>query len=231
MIWVVASTTFFGIATIIASLIDNTGNTGHKIAGIWGNSILTAGRIRVKVRGLSRIDPKRSYIYMVNHQSNFDIPVLLSSLPVQFRWIAKAELFRIPLFGVAMQRAGYISIDRSNWRSAVASLKRAAQMIKNGVSVVIFPEGTRSLDGHLGPFKKGGFVLAVDAQVKVVPIVIHGTYDIMPKDTLRITPQDVLLEIKPPISTAGYHRKNKEILMEKVRRALCDSNPGSLQTC
>jgi 1-acyl-sn-glycerol-3-phosphate acyltransferase len=229
--WVLVVTAFFGISAIIASLIDKTGNTGHKVARVWAESILAASRIRVKVSGLSRLDLKRSCIYMANHQSNFDIPVLLSKLPVQFRWIAKAELFKIPLFGTAMHRSGYISIDRSNFRSAVASLKRAAKTIRNGVSVVIFPEGTRSLDGRLHAFKKGGFVLAVDAQVNVVPIIIRGTYAIMPKDKLHITPQNVSLEIRPPISTVGLSRKNKEILMEKVRTALNIYEQGNPALC
>jgi 1-acyl-sn-glycerol-3-phosphate acyltransferase len=136
---------------------------------------------------------------------------------VQFRWLAKAELFKIPLFGYAMRRSGYISIDRSNRKSAFLSLKKAAQIIRNGVSVVIFPEGTRSLDGRIRDFKKGGFVLAVDAGVPVVPIVIHGTRAIMPKKKLRITPGQVRVEIQDPIDTKSYSRKTKDQLLERVR--------------
>jgi len=160
---------------------------------------------------------------MSNHQSNFDIPVLLSHLNVQFRWLAKAELFHIPLFGVAMKRAGYISIDRKDRVSAIQSLQRAAEIIRDGVSVMIFPEGTRSRDGRIQPFKKGGFVLAIDSGAAIVPVVLHGTGHIMPKERLRILPGDVLIEIHEPIETSGYTQKNKDDLMKKVRHTICEA--------
>jgi 1-acyl-sn-glycerol-3-phosphate acyltransferase len=160
---------------------------------------------------------------MPNHQSNFDIPVLLGHLNVQFRWLAKVELFKIPIFGYAMKRAGYISIDRSNRKSAFKSLKRAAKIIREGVSVLIFPEGTRNKESNIGLFKKGGFVLAVDSGVPIVPVIIHGTRAIMPKKKLLIRPKDVILEIKKPIETRDYTRKTKEDLMEKVRQTISGS--------
>ncbi|PQP34126.1 1-acyl-sn-glycerol-3-phosphate acyltransferase, partial [Desulfobacteraceae bacterium SEEP-SAG9] len=179
--------------------------------------LLVVARIKVTVKGFSNLDPSRSYIFMSNHQSNFDIPVLLAFLKVQFRWLAKAELFKIPIFGRGMRGAGYISIDRSNRRSAIESLKEAARTISNGASVLIFPEGTRSHDGNISPFKKGGFVLAVDAGVPLVPIVIHGTWDIMPRNRLLIKPGNVVLEIKEPVDTSDYTRKTKDDLLEQVR--------------
>ena len=160
---------------------------------------------------------------MSNHLSNFDIPVLLAYLPVQFRWLAKAELFKIPLFGYAMQRAGYISIDRSNFKSAVRSLKKAAKNIRDGVSVLIFPEGTRSQDCNIQQFKKGGFVLAVDSGVPIIPVIIHGTWPIMPKKRILVKPGNVVLEIAKPIKSSDYTRKSKEDLMEKVRNVLIES--------
>jgi 1-acyl-sn-glycerol-3-phosphate acyltransferase len=162
--WTILATMFFGISSILASFLDKTGNIAHRVARIWAASILRVSGIRVKLNGLKNIDPSKSYIYMANHQSNFDIPVLLAHLPVQFRWLAKAELFKIPLFGLAMKRVGYISIDRSDFRSAVKSLKKAAETIRKGTSVVIFPEGTRSLDGKIHDFKKGGFIMAIDSR-------------------------------------------------------------------
>ena len=223
MVWTILVTILFGLAAIICSFLDRTGNLSHIMARIWARSILFGSRIKVTVEGLSNIDPSKSYIYMSNHQSNFDIPVLLAHLKVQFRWLAKAELFRIPLFGIAMKRSGYISIDRSDRRSAFASLKRAAEIIRNGVSVIIFPEGTRSRDGNMRPFKKGGFVLATDSRVPIVPVIVHGTWPIMQKDRLRINPGDVVMEIGKPIETADYTRKTKEDLMEKVKDAICEA--------
>lgn len=222
--WTILATMFFGISSILASFLDKTGNIAHRVARIWAASILRVSGIGVKLRGLRNINPSKSYIYMANHQSNYDIPVLLAHLPVQFRWLAKAELFKIPLFGLAMKRVGYISIDRSDFRSAVKSLKKAAETIREGTSVVIFPEGTRSLDGKIRDFKKGGFIMAIDSQVPIVPVVIHGTRAIMPKATLRIrTNSNVLVEIKKPIPTSEYTRKRKDMLMSRVRKSICES--------
>jgi len=223
IVWTVLVTFFWSIVIILASLIIQNENIAHNLAKLWAKSILFASRIRVTVTGYSNIDPGRSYIYMSNHQSNFDIPVLLAYLDTQFRWLAKAELFKIPIFGYSMKRAGYISIDRSNRKSAFKSLKEAARKIRNGVSVLIFPEGTRSQDGNIRPFKKGGFVLALDSGVPVVPVVIHGTWSIMSKKGLRIKPGNVVIEILEPIETSDYTRKTKDDLMEKVGQVICRS--------
>jgi 1-acyl-sn-glycerol-3-phosphate acyltransferase len=225
-LWTVFVTVIFSYLSILFSLVGTGGNLSHLSARLWGRSILAASGIRVRVTGMERIDPAKSYIFMSNHQSNFDIPVLLAYLKVQFRWLAKEELFKIPFFGYAMQRVGYISINRSDRRSAFLSLKRAAQIIRGGVSVLIFPEGTRSLDGQIRPFKKGGFILALDAGVPIVPVVIRGTRSIMPKERLRIRPGRVSLEILAPIDTTAYTRKSKEDLIAAVRRAICESFYG-----
>ena len=218
---VVLSTAFFSAIAIIVSFFTRTGNPVHIIAGIWARSILFFSRIRVTVKGLANIDPSRSYIYMSNHQSNFDIPVLLAHLPVQFRWLAKAELFKIPIFGRAMRGAGYVKIDRFNQESAFESINEAAGKMKKGVSIMMFPEGTRSLDGKIRPFKKGGFVMAVDSGAPIVPVIIKGTWPIMDKSSLRINTGNVNLEIERPIQTTGYTRDTKEDLIESVRSVIC----------
>jgi 1-acyl-sn-glycerol-3-phosphate acyltransferase len=214
--WTILATFAMGLAAILFSFFSKTGDSVHLVARWWGRAILWACCIPIRVDGLQNVEPKRSCIYMSNHQSNFDIPVLLSMLPVQFRWLAKAELFKIPIFGRGMRGAGYISIDRSNRKSAFQSLARAAESIRNGTSVLIFPEGTRSRDGRLQSFKKGGFVLAVDAGVPIVPIIIQGTYAMMPKNSRLIRRQSVHVEIGPPIETSGFDRHSKDALMEKV---------------
>jgi len=224
IIWTVMATGFFSLIAIIASLLDKKGKLPHLVARVWGRTILFGARVKATVKNPANIDPSRSYIYMSNHQSNFDIPVLLAYLPVQFRWLAKVELFRIPIFGFAMQRAGYISIDRSDRKAAILSLKRAAEIIRGGVSVLIFPEGTRSRDGNIRPFKSGGFILAIDSGVPIVPITIHGTWPIMPKDQLRIRPGNVVLEIEKPVETSPYSRRDKTALMEKIRQIITDSH-------
>lgn len=220
IVWTVLATVVFGSACILASFISKTGNLPHRIARVWARSILIVSGIKVAVHGLAHLVADRPVIYMVNHQSNFDIPVLLGRLPVQFRWLAKAELFRIPILGWGMRGSGYISIDRSNRKSAVRSLVKAAETIRNGTSVLIFPEGTRSRDGRLQPFKKGGFMLTVDAGVTVIPMVICGTWPIMPKDRLMIRPRPVTLTILPPVDTSGFNRKTKDDLMETIHRQM-----------
>ncbi len=219
-VWVIFATLFFSILAIAVSLVTRTGNPVHRVGRIWSRSILAVSGIRVAVSGLECIDPSRPYIFMSNHQSNFDIPVLLAHLPVQFRWLAKAELFTIPVFGRAMRGAGYISIDRADRPSAFKSLEEACETIRKGVAIMIFPEGTRSLDGTLKPFKKGGFVLAVDAGVPIVPVAIRGTHAIMPKRTWTIRPRDVAVDIGEPIDTSTSTRATKEALMERVRSAI-----------
>ncbi|MGD9079131.1 MAG: lysophospholipid acyltransferase family protein [Desulfobacterales bacterium] len=226
-IWVAFATLVCGTVVIVLSFFLRSGNFMHKIARFWGRSILVASRIKVSVKGLSNIDPSSPYIYMPNHQSNFDIPVLLGHLTVQFRWLAKRELFKIPIFGRAMRNVGYISIDRSNRQSAFESLKVAADKIKGGVSVLIFPEGTRSRDGKIQPFKKGGFVMAIDSGVPIVPVVITGTRAIMPKGRFRVYPGHVSMVIHKPIETSTYTRETKEGLMENVRRVISSNFENS----
>jgi 1-acyl-sn-glycerol-3-phosphate acyltransferase len=221
-LWVVLTTIFWGTIAIIVSFFTRSGNPVHIIARIWARGILFISRIKVSVNGLGNIDPSQSYVYMSNHQSNFDIPVLLAYLPVQFRWLAKAELFRIPIFGRAMRGAGYVKIDRFNQKSAFESINEAARKMKNGVSIMIFPEGTRSLDGKIRPFKKGGFVMAVDSGVPIVPVILQGTRSIMEKTSLRVNTGEVSLNIETPIATSGFTRKNKEKLIESVRTVICE---------
>jgi len=221
-IWVVFITLVLGILVIVLSFFVRSGNPMHKIARFWAKSILVVSRIKVSVKGLSNIDLAVPCIYMPNHQSNFDIPVVLGHLAVQFRWLAKVELFKIPIFGRAMRKAGYISIDRCNRESAFESLNVAAKKIKDGVSVLIFPEGTRSRDGKIRTFKKGGFVLAINSGVPIVPVVIKGTYAIMTKGRFRVNPGHVSMFIHRPIDTTAYSHETKERLMERVRRVICD---------
>ncbi len=223
LLWTILATVIVGIIVIIVSFFSKTGNVPHLLARFWANSILWIGGVKVKVHGAEKLDPTRSFIYMANHQSNADIPVALGRLPVQFRWLAKEELFKIPLFGRAMRGVGYISIDRSNRKKAFESLKRAAETIRNGTSVLIFPEGTRSPDGRILPFKKGGFILAVDSGVPIVPIIIHGTRKIIPKGHFLIRPAPIVIQILDPVETAGYTRKNKDALLETIRTIFIDN--------
>ncbi len=216
-------TIFLSSLTIFTSLITKNSDLPYNITKTWAKFVLAVSRIKVTVQGSYNIRPDRSYIYMSNHQSNFDIPVALAYLPFKFRWVAKAELFKIPIFGNAMHRVGHINIDRSNRRAAFKSLKKAAKNIREGVSVLIYPEGTRSKDGNIGPFKNGGFVLAVESGAPIVPVIIHGTWPIMSKDKILVKPGNVIIEIKEPIETKNYNRKTRNDLLKKTRNIICES--------
>ncbi|MBW2039588.1 MAG: 1-acyl-sn-glycerol-3-phosphate acyltransferase [Deltaproteobacteria bacterium] len=216
--------TFFtlvlGAMAFLTFPFDRRGNVVHLYARLWGWLILLANGVKVSIRGLENIDPKGPYIYICNHLGSFDIFALLAYLPVQFRWLAKVELFRIPVLGWAMSTAGYISLDRSERKRAYMSMKVAAQKIREGTSVVIFPEGSRSPDGTLQPFMKGGFTLAIKAGVPIIPITIDGTWEIMPRDTLRIKKGEIGIVIDRPIETTGLTMKHREKLMKEVEERI-----------
>ncbi|PLX86277.1 MAG: 1-acyl-sn-glycerol-3-phosphate acyltransferase [Desulfuromonas sp.] len=199
----------------------------HSYSQFWARVCLVLAGVRLEVTGEELLEREQSVIYMANHQGNFDILALMAGLPGQFRWLAKEELFRVPLFGFAMRRSGYIPIDRSDRKKAIRSMSEAARRIAGGSSVVVFPEGTRSPDGSLLPFKKGGFMLALQSRVPMVPVAILGSGDIMPKGSRWIHPGTIRVKIFPPLETADKGTRDREELMAAVRRpienALLDS--------
>lgn len=219
-IWVVFWTFICGSTVILISLFKQGGAASHFASSIWGLGILVGARVKVSVEGGEHIDPQGTYVYMANHQSMFDIPILLGHLPTPFRWLAKKELFDIPFFGLSIKRAGYISIDRSNRKSAHESIVEAARKISSGASVVIFPEGTRSEDGTIQPFKSGGFHLALRSGKPIVPVVIHGAHPILPKGRFRIQSGKVIVSIGSPIETVGFTGSAKKNLEETVRNIM-----------
>ncbi len=212
----------FCVWAILLSLFKCTPRRVHFwVAVPWAKGILRVCGIKVHVSGKEHADPQVPRVYMANHQSYFDVFVVLACLPLDFKFLLKEELMRIPLLGPAMKRAGYIGIERDDPRKAIKSMNLAAQRIKAGASVLIFPEGTRSLDGTLGAFKKGGFNLALKSGCDIVPVAISGTANIVPKGSLKIEKGNVQFCICRPIPLAGYSRKNMAALMEEVRASMC----------
>ena len=220
--WVIFlfTTVILGMVAILLSLFDSSGNIPHLVARLWGKIQLRTTGTRIRIQGLEHIEPEKSYILVSNHQSTFDIFALLGYLPIQFRWTAKAELFRTPFMGWAMSRIGYIPIERSSPKKAYRSMLRAAEVVRKGTSVIIFPEGTRSPDGNLQPFKKGVFLIALKSQAPILPITIQGTSRIMRKGDWRIYPGQVRIQIDPPIETAGSPAQKEEQLSQRVRSTL-----------
>jgi 1-acyl-sn-glycerol-3-phosphate acyltransferase len=213
--WVVVITLIIAPASAFFSVLKKDGAFVHFLGRIWAKTILLVGGVKVQVLGLRHLDPSETYVFMANHQSMFDILVLFSHLPVQFRWLAKKELFSIPVMGYAMGKVGHIPIDRSDRRSAHESLVNAAQKIAEGTPVIIFPEGSRSRDGELMPFKPGGFHLAVRAGRPIMPVVISGTSEVMKKGTLRIFPAHVTIQLHAPVDVRSYG-KDKKALMHRI---------------
>ena len=207
--------------TALAGLIDPHGKVAYRINRLWSWAILCAGAVKLKVTGLEKLDPHRQYIFMVNHQSNVDIPILIQSLPrFQLRWIAKQELFWIPFFGWAMWATKHIAVDRSKPKNAVKSLRLAKQRIAAGISVVVFPEGTRSRDGQLQRFKKGGFLLAVKTNTEIVPVTVKGSRALLPSGAWRLRSGTVEVVVDQPVSIAGYRPGNLRLLSDQVRETI-----------
>jgi 1-acyl-sn-glycerol-3-phosphate acyltransferase len=219
VIWVL-STVILGTTAVFLSLFDSSGNLPHLVARLWGKIQLATTGTALEIKGLENIDPQKSYILASNHQSTFDIFAFLGYLPIQFRWIAKAELFHTPFMGWAMSRIGYIAIERESPKKAYRSLLQAAERVKNGVSVMIFPEGTRSLDGKLQSFKKGLFLVALKSQAPILPITISGTGKIMQKGDWHFHRGNVRIMIDPPIETTGLPPEKEEELSARVRNVL-----------
>ena len=206
---------------LLLAPFDRDGRLMHFYAAVpWAKVILWACGVKVLVKGLENADAHVPRIYMTNHQSYLDVFGLLSVLPVDFKFLMKQELMKIPLLGFAMRKVGYIGIERKDPRKAVESMRAAAERINNGASVLIFPEGTRSLDGRLQEFKRGGFNLALRARCEIVPIGIAGSAKLLPKGSFRARRGIFAISIGSPIDTKGHTKKTIDLLMEEVRSAM-----------
>jgi 1-acyl-sn-glycerol-3-phosphate acyltransferase len=206
------------ICAFISLIFDRSAYLCHSVvARCWARALLRLFGVRVDVEGADNFDPKGLHVFMSNHQSHLDICAILGFLPAQVRFIAKKELYKIPFFGLTLRAIGHISIDRDDHNRALASYDRAAERIRRGTSVFIFAEGTRSPDGTVGPFKKGGFILAVKAGVPIVPITISGGRKLLPKQKLVFRRGVMKMVVGTPIDTDGYQLDNKEELIERVR--------------
>ena len=181
---------------------------GHPIsyfpARWWGRAVCFLFFVKVEIEGLDRVDPKRSYVILANHQSVFDIFVIYGWLPNLFKWIMKAELRRIPFVGKACEAAGHIFLNRANPVATLHSIEKAERQLINGLSVVIFPEGTRTHTGNIGTFKKGAFYIAADLNLPILPVSISGAFERMPRSSFLIKPGTIRLCFHAAINVSGY---------------------------
>jgi len=191
-------TIVLGAASIASSLFDRRGYFAHRCARAWSRLILKTTGVRVTVDGLDRITPGTTYVFVSNHQSIYDTPVVFASLPYQLRIIAKESLAYFPVLGWHLRRGGHLFVDRKHPDRA-GILKRWRALVSEGLSLIIYAEGTRSADGRVARFKAGSFLLAIEAQLPIVPVAVIGTRAVMPKGRLRTEPADVQLVVHDPI--------------------------------
>jgi 1-acyl-sn-glycerol-3-phosphate acyltransferase len=218
-------TTVLGLTTIIAGVLgveDKPNGIYDKIPRWWSRSVMWAAGIKVQVHGLENGDGTEPRIFASNHVSWFDVAALAKVLP-RYKFVAKAELFKVPIFGRAMRAAGMVEIQRDNRKAAFGAYEVAAERIRQGNSVVVFPEGTRGHAYPLRPFKKGPFVLAIAAGVPIVPIIVHGTIEIMRKGSFRVHPGTIDIHLLEPVSTTTVDYDHREALMQTVRTRMANA--------
>ena len=217
----VISTTISAILALLVGLLNPYGRYATAVFRGWARSLLLAAGIKPEISGLENIEPEKSYILIANHQSHMDIPVLSCVLPVPLRIIAKKELFKIPFLGWGMKGVGMLSIDRSNRKKSIDTLKEAEEIIKTHVlSILAFPEGTRSDDGKIHPFKKGPFILAINTGLPLLPVSVSGTRKITPKGKISIHPGRVKVIIHPPVSTDNLTLGDRHKLVEDFQKTI-----------
>lgn len=219
------ATLFLGLSVIVAAMLrvrDKPNGIYDKAPRWWSAAVLWAVGIKVRVHGLDKLKPEEPHIFASNHVSWFDVPALAKVLP-RYKFVAKAELFKVPIFGGGMRAVGMIEIQRENRKAAFGAYEVAAERIRAGSSVIVFPEGTRGHEYALRPFKKGPFVLAIAAGVPIVPIIVHGTIEIMPKGSLWAHPGTIDVHLLEPVSTTGVDYDHREALMQTVRTRMADA--------
>ena len=213
-------TVVMGTLSLACSPFDPKGRRQHWCASTWSRMIARTALLDVRVRGAEHLRAGESYVFLSTHQSWMDIPVMLGYLPAQLRIAAKREVFLIPFLGWHLARAGPIPINRGSTAESVASLQRAARHLGDGVSAFVFPEGTRTRDGSLQPLKTGGFRLALESGLPLVPVTIVGTRRAMPRGSMVLRAGPVRMHIDPPIHTAGLDDSDIPALIERVREAM-----------
>jgi 1-acyl-sn-glycerol-3-phosphate acyltransferase len=210
------STILLGFLIIVLSTLGAPNLASRVFARAWARFNSAVSMMSVAHKGQENLDSSRSYVIVSNHQSLYDIYVLYGFLGVDFKWVMKGELRSVPVLGAACAAMGHIMIDRSNTKAALDSINSAQSRIVDGMSVVFFPEGTRSRDGELNPFKKGAFRFALEMGLPILPVVIHGTKDILPSDTIDLMPGQATIEVLPAIETIGLDVEALGDLSDKI---------------
>ncbi len=218
---IISLSIILGTVATLLGVLDRSGNQSHKVAALWSRLICRWNGIKVEVSGKENILVDQPQIFIANHQGYYDIFTLAGYLTVQLRWVSKAVLFRVPFMGWAMRAAGYIPVERNNRKQSYQAFLNTLEAIKEGSSVVIFPEGTRSEDGSIGVFKKGSQLLAQRAKVPMVPVAIIGTRDIIRKGSMLFHPGTVRIIISPCIALEEKDAKKGDEILQEIRNMIC----------
>ncbi len=220
---IILFTIVMGSISAFASLFDADGGLQHRVARAWSRLLLWVSRVTVKVTGLEKIEPGKSYVFVANHASYMDTPVVMANLPVEFRFLAKQGLFLIPLLGWHLKRAGHLPVVKDDPRASLHSMTEAARIIRQrGISVLLFPEGGRTQDGLVQEFKEGAAFIAIKAGVPVVPVALRRTREVLPFGSGHIRPAAVEVLIADPIETSGFKPKDRARLTHVLRERVMD---------
>jgi 1-acyl-sn-glycerol-3-phosphate acyltransferase len=222
-IWAAMATLVLAIPIIAAGLLSRTGNLAFTLSKLWAHTMLTVSFVRVEIKNKEKIQKGTSYIIISNHQSHFDILALVTTLGVQYRWFIKREVLMLPLFGYGLYASRNIFIDRSDTDRAIESINKGIGRLPKGVSVMVFAEGTRSPDGQIHEFKKGGFMVAVAHKMPILPVAVSGSRQIMPKGSLVFHPGKIQVVIGDPIDTSGYSIEKVGELVAITRRVIMEN--------
>lgn len=216
-------TLFWGVGSCLASLFDASGNKTHRCLTYWAKTNLALAGLRVKIEGLERLDPKQTYIFMPNHASFLDILLAFAYIPCNFRIITKEEIFLIPLMGWALKRSRQIPMDRANPRKGLASLEQAFNLLREGISITVFPEGSRTSDGEIKDFKATLFILPIRSGVPVVPVRIDGTFEALKRGSVLLNPVPLKITFHPPIPGGSFTDRDRWLYAKKVQEVLVSS--------
>jgi 1-acyl-sn-glycerol-3-phosphate acyltransferase len=226
-LWAAIATLILAVPIIAAGLLSRTGNLAFSLSKIWAYIMLAVSFVRTEIKNRNRIHPKTSYIIISNHQSLYDILALVTTLGIQYRWFIKKEVLKIPLFGYGLYASRNIFIDRSNTVRAIESINKGIERLPKGISLMVFAEGTRSPDGRIHEFKKGGFVTAVRRKIPILPVTVNGSRRILPKGSLAFKPGKIQVVIGDPIDTGGYTTESVDKLIDRTRQAIiANFDPG-----
>jgi 1-acyl-sn-glycerol-3-phosphate acyltransferase len=213
-------TAAFGSLSLLVSVVDKKGNAQHRIARVWARACIWVSGSSLKVTGAENLGKYPVAVYACNHTSYMDVPVIFAALPFQFRILARKQLWSIPFIGWYLNRSEQMPIDTANPHATLSSLGAGARALRSGMSLFVFPEGGRTLDGHLKPFLSGAAYLAIRAQVPLVPLALGGVYELLPMHTHHFYPGELTLKIGEPIETVGMTLRQTDELTARLRDAI-----------